>query len=239
MTISAPAKILLLCSNERKKAYQPIVERWAGVIELVDNPGDVLALSFRQPPAGILIDLLDSSYLGRERLAALLDLRVVWPIMRCNTDGQGEGLALWPARERRCPIHEAIAGMLKPDASWGHPVHVRQYIRLEYMARVRILRADTSEWRLSNILNMGIGGVYAISYDTDWTVGQNVSVELHDLTVQPLTIQGTVAWLRPWEAGNDRMPGIGIKIMEEAGTNRLADVICRGEIIERLWAHFK
>lgn len=235
----AAGKILLLCSAERKQAYLPLLERWQDAIEILHSPDEILARAFRRAPAGVLIDLIDTAYMGRDRLASLLELRVSWPIMRCNTDGQGSGLALWPVRERRCPLYEAIVGMLNPDESWKHPINVRQYIRLEFLARVRIFHKKLGQWRNTNVLNLGIGGMYAVGYDLDWEVGQGVDLELWDLTFDPIKLHGAVAWIRKWEEGNDRLPGIGISIYEDEGLRILADTICQPESIDRLWQHFR
>ena len=104
---------------------------------------------------------------------------------------------------------ETLAAIADGDESWNNTQFARKFIRLNLRGRIRVRLKGNDTWFLGNIMDIGAGGCFIVTYEK-FDNGQEVEIEFLDLTDQEFSAGARIEWNRSWEKSSETLPGIGI-----------------------------
>jgi hypothetical protein len=201
------AYFILLCVGERRAQYESVFKRLPYEVLIVDGLLPLLTACVRASPQAVLVDALSAARMGAALVNPLFEMRMAWPIMRCTLRPDGVVTVICAVPDRHGTLEEALAAIGSHDASW-RPPWKRRSIRVDVRWRMRVRRRGEEIWRRANSLNVSRDGAFVVAYE-GYAIGDEVDLELWDISETPARIKARVARLLPWEDGPE-LPGIGV-----------------------------
>ncbi len=212
--VLAPRRyFILVCHPQREASYRAAISTMSHDIELIHSLEEMLRHCVQEPPLGVLLDMIVVTQAGSRGLGPLFELRMSWPVMRCNVLPNGEINALCMKPPRFGSLREMLDNTAVADAflcEAGHGLHSqRRHLRLELSCRVKYRLGQSECWQEGNTLNIGSGGLFLVSYETV-AAGTPVELLLQDLGNTTHALHGHVVWTRRWDDGTN-LPGFAVE----------------------------
>jgi hypothetical protein len=205
-------RFFLLCSQERKTLYDPLLALCPHPVDVLFSVEDLLFKCRTQSPSGVLVDIASAARLGGALLKSFFEMEVGWPRMRCAVHPGGACTVMCTEPEWTGPFAEALDSIARCDPVWNAKWH-RKDFRLDFQCRVRWHGDDKTAWKLGNTLDLSCGGAFIVIYDPPLK-GRTIEVEFHDLLEQPTSLRATVCWTRRWDEST-ALPGVGVQFDPE------------------------
>ncbi len=216
---------LILCREDRQYLYRAVLKSCEYDSSFALTPEDVLRQCLRCPPWAIVMDIPTQISLDSRLVSVICDLKVKWPVLRCNIFENGAANVLCLRPNRSDDLLSAMKGITENDESWVGPGPARQYLRVEHCCRVR-LTCDGGAWRNGNTLDLSSSGASIVSYDK-LSVNTKLRIEIRDLADEPVYFNATIRWSRCWEKSRE-LPAIGVSFDAPVDAERVIDVITDG-----------
>jgi len=203
---------LLICPEARREAYRTVFASTVHDVEIIATAEEMLTCCVDEPPLALLLDMAVATRSGSRELAAVFQLRMGWPVIRCNLlpGGPLNGLCTDPVQNGA--LLDMLAAIATDDEAWrprpGSPRWHRRHLRVEMQCRVRWRPRGESDWRRGNTLDIGAGGVFLVTYE-ETVADTPIELCLSDLSDEPLEIPGRVVGVRRWEEGRT-LPGLSV-----------------------------
>ncbi len=222
---------VFLANEQRRGLFEPALAEQSHEFEYVDDVPELLVLCSKRPPAAVVADLATVARLNKAQVAAMFDLGVIWPVMRCTISPEGLIRVHCNAPMRNATLHQALDEIFANTGAWQHPRHKRIHLRMELQQRVEIRVIDQEEWLRGNTLTLSGGGASLVTFDT-WQVGQEIEIRFLDFVDPPPVVRGSVVWQSPWEEC-DQLPSIGVKFDNQTVPDVLLDALAKPEHINK------
>lgn len=224
---------LFLCSQERKKIYQDALSasNYSFDVVFIETIEELLAQCLKQPPSAILMDIVTKMRIGPEDMKIVDNLGVCWPLMICNVNPDGQVQAISLALSKQDSFISALTAIVEDDPDWKNPVCKRRFVRIELNSRVLIKKENRDCWEKANVLNISMGGLFAVTY-ADYNMGDNVDMRILDLKEKPIECKGKIVWVRCWDK-SVMLPGVGVDFSDHLTPPDIAHVLTSDEIVKR------
>ena len=233
--VESGAAFYVLCRKDRQGLYRSRVGSWDRARVLYfQTVEDLLGRCLLYPPLAVIVDIPTQISIGSKHVTYLYELRMAWPVMRCKdmSDGSFNVMCHRPMRNDKLLVTlENIAG---GDPTWIGLAGQRRHIRMDLVRRAR-LRAPGTDWQRVNTLNVSGAGLFLVTYHPP-PLGTSVSVEVYDLSPEPITISGTVIRISTWETSDD-LPGVAVQVADQSASEHLAKMIASHELTEVFREH--
>jgi hypothetical protein len=223
---------VLLCAGELRERYSAAVAIAGRQTHMVHTIEALLAECVQRPPLGILLDMNAMTRLGAMATAPLFELDVDWPILRCTLlpDGGANFMSVDPMRFG--PLDEALREIAGGDPTWRREGRLRGSLRIKVACRLAVRRDDRSPWIAANCINVSVGGLFAVTYET-FAPGEPIEIELRDLAATPICLRGRIVRVRTWEASTE-LPGIAVQFEPETVSADYKRLLARPDMIHSL-----
>jgi hypothetical protein len=203
---------ILLSSVDRKPLYEEFIQECPHDIELICEIESLREFCVSCPPLAVILDMTAVIQAGAKTMRPLFELRMHWPVLRCNIVPSGELTAICTDPSQSGPLAELLCDIEANREPWRTALEtgrLRRYLRLEKNCRVEFRVDGSDRWVRGNILNVSFDGTFVVSYET-LARGTKVELKLHDLLDEPCQLLAEVIWVRTWEESTEP-PGIGLK----------------------------
>jgi hypothetical protein len=97
---------------------------------------------------------------------------------------------------------------------------------------LKFRREDESAWIPANCVNIGVGGMFAVTYEP-LAVGDRLDIQLLDLAPLPMELRGRVVRVRRWD-DSPQLPGIAVQFELETVTADFKRLLASPDRIETL-----
>lgn len=226
--IKSSKPILLICLKERWDIYIHFAANTPLKILPFEDIPEALKTCIVKPPSAILIDMITALKFGALTMQPLDNLRVNWPVIRCNTrpDGSMTAMSLTPPKQE--PLQKAFTEILQGNSSWNNTSSKRQSIRMKIKSRA-ILTFPNGQSYKGNCHNLSIDGAFISSYAE--FKQETLTIQFLDLTPTPILLHGIIRWQRKWEE-SPKIPGIGVEFQKDGKQDSLIDFISHSPSIQ-------
>lgn len=224
-TLGKHRRAAFLALPEHRPQFEAACAGLDAPIDFISDIDEAIALAATRPPTAMCVDMLTGIRLGAEQATRLFNLPVRWPMLRCTItpDAAARYICLKPYRSGL--LLEALAELLAGQA-WADSNSRRDYLRLPIASRAWIRLDEERNWRRGNMLSLSGGGGFVATDSLKPPAGSPIAVELLDLPRGPLTLVGSVAWGRNWDAGPE-LPGFGVRFLPSDADVDLEEAIRR------------
>lgn len=223
---------LFLCMPDRQLSYQGAVATAPCPFVFASNLEEFLLCCIERPPIAAFADIVTVTRLGPTNIAPIFELGVIWPVMRCQSDGDGACRVMCIDPSRSAAMEEAIAELADNDRSWENPRYRRRRLRLDVRCRVRLRVLDEERWRPGNSLNLSSASALVVTYDVP-AAGDKVEIEIADLGAPPLRMTGQVVWARRWQDSPD-LPAVAVAFEPSSVSAAFARSLAKREYLPLL-----
>ncbi len=216
------ACFIILCKGDGRSPYTSILKDSDYPHRFVETLEEMMVHCLKQPPLAVLIDIPTQLFLGTERVVFAFNLKMKWPVMRSKAlpSGRVQVFCLDPYISASLP--DALRGVATADPDWMTKGFNRRYPRLQRTYRVRIGNQE-GQWFKAHTLDISTKGAFIVTYE-QFEQEQPISVELHDLTSDPLLLEATVKWTRDWNRSQE-LSGIGVELKECLDPHKFVEAI--------------
>ncbi|MBI5186948.1 MAG: PilZ domain-containing protein [Nitrospinae bacterium] len=206
-------RFIILCLKERQPKYDRVLAGLLHEIILVESMEPLVRFCIETPPSGVLIDMASGARIGSSEMAILDNLKVTWPIIRCNVSADGSVRVMHKELEKTPLLPQALDFIVQRVHNKEAKHLGARHIRINVRCRTRFQVPDDGNWRPGNVLNLSMGGAFILTHDPP-QIGEPVLLEFLDLFDSPLKCSAKTAWVRRWEE-SDKLPGVGVAFQAE------------------------
>lgn len=221
--------MFFFCEKKRQSVYGPIIKCLDYEVQFTEKLEDLIMKCIETPPLMVMLDIHTCMLIGERYVAPLNNLKVNWPILKCNINLDGEAIVTCQALDKQMFLKDAINSIVSGDTSWNISESPRRHIRLAVEARIIITKAN-GEILQGNIQDVSCSGLCIITYG-HLEKGEKIQLEIRDIQKSHFIVKGKVVWQRNWE-DSPRFPGGGIEIEEENIHKIIQSVLLKFESLD-------